>query len=497
VKAEKRVAIVGAGLGGLAAAIRLQRSGLQTKIFEKRDEPGGVIRTVRDQGFTFDAGPSSIISPDCLEELFTAAGRKLSNDVELLPIAPFHRLHWPDGDLIDLTGDVDAMTKEVLKRSPYDGKEFADFLAFGDVLINEAVKGLARHEPKRGWSGFLANLPVFFKTAGFRTIFNTVSQHVRDERVRQALSFHPLLIGASPYAVSSVHCAWLALERRSGLHYPRGGMNSLVNALVKLYKDLGGELKVSAPVAQIETDSRRVAGVRLKSGETWSCDAVVGCASPAHVYGSLLSGEVEANRSKRRSRRIRSSPSAVVVCFGTRKKYDRIVHSNLIVGPRYKEWFDEVFEYGYLPDDFLIHLSCPSATDPSLAPDGGSAFTAVALVPHMGFHEEDWKDDGYAYAEKILAHLEARCLPGLKENLVTKTVFLPRDFESEFNAFQGSPFGAEPVTLQSGGFRHSHRDSRIGGLYFAGANTHPGPGIPAVLSSAKLTAEALLSDLSR
>lgn len=493
---KKRVAVIGSGFGGLSAAIRLQASGFQVSIFEKRDQPGGRAYVYRDKGFTFDAGPTVITAPECLEELFALSGRKMSEYVDLMPVTPFYRLFWENGYVFDYCNDLEKTCEQIKKKSPYDVQGYRDFLKYSEEVFAEGYTKLA-HVPFLKWWDMIRVSPQLVRLGAYRSVYNTVSRYVRDEQLRQAFSFHSLLVGGNPFTTSSIYTLIHFLERNWGVFFPRGGTGALIQGLVRYFKDLGGEIHLNAEIDQVLTQNGQITGVRTKAGHEWACDAVVSNADVVHTYRDLMKGESRLKSKAKRLANMNQSMSLVVIYFGTKKRYPNMAHHNVLFGPRYKELLEDIFDYGVLPDDFSLYLHAPTVSDPSLAPEGCEAFYVLSPVAHKGLLDVDWSVQGPKYAERILKYLEDRYLPGLKENLVTQRIFTPDDFETQLNSHLGAAFSLEPVLTQSAFFRTHNRDSKVKGLYVVGAGTHPGAGVPGVVNSAKATAGLVIEDYAR
>jgi phytoene desaturase len=295
--------------------------------------------------------------------------------------------------------------------------------------------------------------------------------------------------------VSSIYTLIHFLERHWGVHFPMGGTGALVGGMVRLFEELGGQLRLGAPVERILTESGRVSGVATADGWSGDFDAVASNADVNHTYERLLGHEPLAAPVARRLRGMRHSMSLFLVYFGTRGTYPALAHHDVIFGPRYRGLLEDIFETGTLAEDFSLYLHAPTRTDPALAPEGCECFYVLSPVPHLGKGRIDWEREGPRYADRILTFLDQHHIPGLKRNLVTQRTFTPLDFERELNAHLGSAFSLEPLLTQSAYFRAHNRDDRIGGLYLVGAGTHPGAGVPGVVSSAKATAGLMLRDL--
>jgi phytoene desaturase len=489
-----RAVVIGSGFGGLAAAIRLQAAGVATTLVERHDQPGGRARVWRDQGFTFDAGPTVITAPECLEELFTLAGRRIEDYVTLVPVRPFYRLFWEDGYTFDYSNDAAATFEQIRARSPADVDGYRRFLDYTADVFEHGYTRLA-HVPFLDWWSMLRVAPQLVRLQAYRSVYGAVSRFIRDPHLRQAFSFHSLLVGGNPFSAPSIYTLIHFLERRWGVFFPLGGTGALVRGLVRLFEDLGGELWLGAEVEAIETSAGRVSGARTRDGRRAEAATVVSNADVVHTYARLLGHEPRGRAQGARLGRARHGMSLFLVYFGTRRRHTHLAHHDVLFGPRYRGLLDDIFAKGRLSDDFSLYLHAPTVTDPSLAPGGCEAFYVLAPVPHLDKARIDWGVEGPRYAERILDYLEKRYIPGLRGDLVTQRIFTPEDFRRELHAHAGSAFSLEPVLTQSAYFRVHNRDARMGGLYFVGAGTHPGAGIPGVVNSAKATAGLVLRDL--
>jgi phytoene desaturase len=490
----RTAAVIGAGFGGLALAIRLQSAGVATTLIEGRDKAGGRAYVWRDAGFTFDAGPTVLTDPDSIDQLFALSGRKRADYVEFMPISPFYRLLWPDGARFDYVNDQAELDRQIAAKNPADVAGYKRFLAFSEAVYAEGYKRLGT-VPFLKITDMLAAAPQLMKLQAWRSVYAKVASFVADDQLRQALSFHTLLVGGSPFAASSIYALIHALERDGGVWFARGGTNALVAALVRLFEDLGGRMLVSDPVRRIATAAGRVTGIEHADGRIEAFDAVASNADIVHTYDTLLAGDPRGRAVAKRLKRRRYSPSLFVVHFGLKRAHPDMAHHTICFGPRYKGLIDEIYGRDGLADDFSLYVHAPSVTDPSLAPPGCSTYYALSPVPHLATANIDWDVEGPRYADRILESLEARVLPGLRADLATRRIFTPKDFERELNAWRGSAFSLEPVLTQSAWFRTHNRDDVIPNLYFVGAGTHPGAGVPGVIGSAKATAGLMIADL--
>ena len=489
-----RAAVVGSGFGGLSAAIRLQAAGCQTVIYEKRDLPGGRAYVYHDAGFTFDAGPTVITAPGCLRELFALAGRRMEDYVELLPVKPFYRLFWEDGYRFDYSDDLRAVEEQISRKSPSDAESYKRFLNYSEKVFHEGYEKLA-HVPFENLWSMIAVAPQLIRLEAYRSVYSVVAKYIRDPHLRQLFSFHSLLVGGNPFSTTSIYTLIHCLERKWGVYFPSGGTGALVRALVKLFGELGGKIRLDAEVREILCDGNQVTGLATDKAGREDYDLVVSNADVYHTYDALLKSQPRAAAMREKLRRSTYSMSLFLIYFGTRVRFDHLSHHNVIFGPRYREHLSDIFEHGRLAEDFSLYLHAPARTDSSLAPPGCDAFYVLAPVPHLGKLSMDWQREGPRYAEKILGYLERFYMPGLREAIVTRRLFTPDDFKSELNSHLGSAFSLEPTLRQSAYFRVHNRDRSIKGLYFVGAGTHPGAGVPGVVNSAKATAGLILEDL--
>lgn len=487
-------AVIGSGFGGLALAIRLQSAGIQTTLIEARDKPGGRAYVFEDDGFKFDAGPTVITDPTCLEELFALSGRKLSDYVELISVAPFYRLLWEDGSVFDYSNDEAELFKQIEAFNPKDVAGYRKFLEFSDNVFREGYQKLG-HEAFLDFKSMLKAAPQLMRYEAFRSVYSMVARHIEDDRLRQAFSFHTLLVGGNPFKTSSVYALIHALEKKWGVWFPRGGTHALVRGLVKLFEDIGGQVRMGSKVEAIMADSGRVTGVRCADGWSGRFDAVCSNADVVTTYRNLLGAHPRGTEMASKMSRRSFSPSLFVTYFGLKGERPDVKHHTILFGHRYKGLMSEIYKGGQLAEDFSLYLHHPTATDPAMAPPGHSAFYVLSPVPHLGKLDIDWEKAAPHYADSILDALERRCIPNLRRDMVTMRTWTPKDFETVLGAHHGSAFSLEPVLWQSAYFRTHNRDDALSNLYFVGAGTHPGAGIPGVVGSAKATGKLMIEDL--
>ncbi|MBK6413564.1 phytoene desaturase [Sphingopyxis sp.] len=486
--------VIGAGFGGLALAIRLQSAGVATTIVEARDKAGGRGYHWQRQGFTFDAGPTVITDPPCLAELWALSGQDMATDVTLDPVMPFYRLNWPDGTNFDYSNDEAALNAEIAKLNPADVAGYEKFLTYSKGVYEEGYVKLGS-AAFLDFASMIKAAPALMKYQAWRSVYSIVSSYVQDERLRQALSFHTLLVGGNPMNTSSIYALIHTIEKEGGVWFARGGTNKLVAGMVALFERLGGTLRLADPVTKIDTQGDRAIAVQTASGWRGEADMIASNGDMMHNYAALLGDHPRGKKAAKSLARKRWSPSLFVVHFGVKGEYPDIAHHSILFGPRYKGLLDDIYKHGVVPEDFSLYLHHPTATDKAMAPDGYSTFYVLAPVAHLGKAKVDWDGEfGQQFADAILDEVEARVLPGLKANLATSFHYTPADFGRDLSAHLGSAFSLEPVLWQSAWFRAHNRDDVISNLYFVGAGTHPGAGIPGVVGSAKATAKLMLED---
>ena len=385
--------VIGAGFGGLALAIRLQSAGVETTIVEARDKPGGRAYVWEKDGFTFDAGPTVITDPACLQELWALTGRDMTDDVTLAPVTPFYRLNWPDGVSFDYSNDEPALKAEIAKLNPEDVAGYAKFLGYAAGVYEEGYRKLG-HVAFLDFAAMIRAAPALAKYQAWRSVYSIVSSYVKDEHLRQALSFHTLLVGGNPMNTSAIYALIHKLEKDGGVWFAMGGTSKLIDGMVTHFERLGGVLRLNDPVTDIATLGDRATGVTTASGWHRDADMVACNGDVMHIYRDLLKSSRSAQRTKNRLLRKRYSPSLFVVHFGVKGTWPGIPHHMILFGPRYKGLLSDIYDHGVLPEDFSLYLHHPTVTDPSLAPEGHSTFYVLAPVPHLGKFPVDWDEIG-------------------------------------------------------------------------------------------------------
>lgn len=483
-KAPPHAVVIGSGFGGLAAAVRLGARGWRVTVLEQLDAPGGRAYVYKQDGFTFDAGPTVITAPFLLEELWTLCGKTLADDVTLVPVSPFYRVRFNSGEEFNYTGDAAQMRAEIGRFAPGDVQGYENFLKASEAIYKVGFEQLG-DQPFSHWTDMAKVVPQMVKLEAWRTVWQLACKHVQDPRLRVVLTFQSLLVGGNPFNTTSVYCLIAFLERRFGVHFALGGTGALVKGLVKLIEGQGNAVRCNTGVAQILVKEGAACGVQLANGDRLAADAVVSNADSATTYRTLIAPEHRKRWTDAKIERAKYSMSLFVWYFGTRRQYPDVAHHTIALGPRYRELLTDIFDQKHLAEDFSLYLHRPTATDPSLAPAGCDAFYALSPVPHLQ-SGTDWSVEAERYRQKVMRRLSSTLLPGLEDQLVTSRVLTPQDFQDRLSSFRGAAFGLAPVLTQSAWFRPHNQSEDIARLYLVGAGTHPGAGLPGVLSSARI-----------
>lgn len=481
--------VIGAGLGGLASAMRLGAKGYRVTVLDRLETPGGRGSCLWRNGHRFDLGPTIVTVPQVFEELWAACGRRFKEDVDLRALDPFYEIRWPDGSRFSARRDEDAMLAEVKRLSPRDVAGYEKFLRDSERRYWFGFEDLGRRSMHR-LTDLIKVLPIFAMLRADRSVYSHAARRVKDERLRMALSFHPLFIGGDPFHVTSMYALVSHLEKAFGVHYAIGGVDAIAQAMVRVIEEQSGLIRQSADVDEILLKGDRAVGVRLTAGETVAADIVVSNADAGYTYDHLLRNTKRRRWTGPRLRRTRWSMGLFVWYFGTRGTKDMwpdAGHHTILNGPRYRGLVRDIFINGHLADDMSLYVHRPTITDPSAAPEGDDTFYALSPVPHLGHaNPVEWSNIAESYREKVQAKLEAELLPGLGKHLSASCVFTPETFRDRYLSPHGTGFSIEPRILQSAWFRPHNVSEEAEGLYLVGAGTHPGAGLPGVISSAEV-----------
>lgn len=483
---RKKIAVIGSGFGGLAAAVRLAAQGHDVELFEKRDKLGGRAYVYEVNGFKFDGGPTVITAPWLFDELWELAGQKREDAFQLKRCDPYYRIFDHTGRQFNYNGDHAFILDQIRAWNAADADGYDRFMRTTKEIFTTGMALI--DQPFLKVTDMLKVAPDLVRLQSYKSVYSYVSQYIQDEFLRRCFSFHPLLIGGNPFDAASLYVLIHYLEREWGIHYAMGGTGRIVEGLGDLLRKLGVQVHLNSEVREILTNgSRRVQGVRLADGSRVAADAVVANADVAWTYLNLLPEEGRRVMTNRRIKRYKYSMSLFVIYFGTKRRYtdSRLAHHNIILGERYKGLLSDIFDQTLLPPDFSLYLHMPTLTDPAMAPDGGEAFYVLSPVPHMAAGI-DWTQQARPYRDAIMSFLERNYLPDLQANIVAEHHIDPLHFQDTLNSHLGSAFSVQPTLLQSAWFRPHNRAQDFENLYFVGAGTHPGAGLPGVLSSAKI-----------
>lgn len=487
-RGPSRALVIGAGIGGLSAAMRLGAKGYQVTVLDKLETPGGRGSALWQNGHRFDLGPTIVTVPQTLRELWAACGRDFDADVELKSLDPFYEMRWPDGSTFEMSGDTDRVEAEIARLSPQDVKGYRKFLKDAEARYWFGFEDLGRRSMHQLWE-LIKVLPTFAMMRADRSVVAHAKKRFKDPRLQMAFSFHPLFIGGDPTNVTSMYILVSHLEKAFGVHYAMGGVEAIAKAMVGVIRDQGGEVVQGVEVDEITLRDGKATGVRLADGEMIPADIVVSNADAGHTYNRLLRNQPRKRWTKNKLEKSRWSMGLFVWYFGTRgtrEMWKDVGHHTILSGPRYEDLVQDIFIKGKLADDFSLYLHRPSVTDDTCAPDGDDTFYALSPVPHLGFDNGvDWAEQAEPYRQKVAAALE-EAMPGITDRISASEVFTPETFRDRYLSPLGSGFSIEPRILQSAWFRPHNVSEEAEGLYLVGAGTHPGAGLPGVISSAEV-----------
>jgi phytoene desaturase len=479
-----KIVVIGSGLGGLSAAIRLQAQGHEVTIIEKRDKLGGRAYVYERDGFKFDGGPTIITAPWLIDELFEIAGKKTADYVKLVKIDPFYNIRWEDGTIFNYNDNKENLLEQIRKINPNEiagyhkfSKDLAEIYRVGFDLIDKPFDTIA---------SMIKVIPQMVKLRSDRSVYKFASKYFKDERLREAFSFHPLLIGGNPYTSTSIYAMIHKLEQEYGVWFAMGGTGALIRALGDLFMDIGGEVFLQAEVDKISMDKNgRANGVKVKTGEFIEADAVVANSDVGNTYLNLVPKQFRRKYTDKKVNSMSYSMSLFVMYFGTNRKYENMAHHEILMGNRYKGLLDEIFVKRTLAKDFSLYIHRPTATDQSLAPEGCDCWYVLSPVPNL-LGKTDWTTAAKGYRDSIISYLEERYMPDLSKHIVSESYIDPLHFRDTLNSHLGNAFGVEPTLMQSAYLRPHNRSEDVPNLYFVGAGTHPGAGMPGVISSGKI-----------
>lgn len=475
--------VIGAGFGGIASALRMRAKGYEVLIIDQRERLGGRAQQFNKEGFIFDAGPTVVTAPFMLEELFSLFGKKLVDYIDLVPVEPWYRFIYPDGSHFDYGGTIDDTLARIDEIEPQDKNGYKALLAQSEDIFDVGFTQLS-DKPFHKISTMLAQVPALVRLKCYRTVWQMVCAFLKNDKLRQAFSIQPLLVGGNPFATTSIYSLIHFLERKWGVHFAMGGTGAIVNGLEALMREEGIEILLNASVNDLVINANKVTEVHTTQG-SFICDKLISNIDPKFLYRHLVPKENQRLGAKIKTKHASLSMGLYVLHFGTTKKYPDVVHHTIWLGKRYEDLLVDIFDKKVLADDFSLYVHRPTATDPSMAPEGCDSFYVLAPVPN-NLSKIDWEKQQDDYGDKIIKALEETIMPDLSQHIVHRFVKTPRDFEHDFSSVEGSGFSIAPSFQQSAWFRFHNKAEGPENLYLCGAGTHPGAGLPGVLSSAKV-----------
>ena len=486
----KKIIVIGSGFGGLASALRMRAKGFDVTLVEKHPDLGGRARVFKKDKFTFDGGPTVITAPYLFDELFSLFNKKISDYVKIVPLDLWYRFVFNDGETFDYNGDDKAMEEQINKFSSKDYVGYKKLVNFTEKIFNKGFTDLS-DRPFNNLVFMLKQIPALLKLKSYKSVYSLVSNYISNEKLRRVFSMHPLLVGGNPFSTTSIYTLILFLEKKWGIHYSMGGTGRVVKALEKLMNEENIKIIKNAEVTEILTENKKVKGVKINNSKIINCDYIICNSDPPNVYNNLIKSRENYNfLFEQKMKRMDYSMGLFVYYFGSKKKYNDVAHHTIYFGKSYEKHLNKIFEKKILSDDISYYLHRPSATDPNMAPKNHDAFYVLVPVPN-NLSNINWSDEGDKFKNLILNKMDQTVLPGIKENVVNDFYLTPDYFEKELSTLHGSGFSIQPKFTQSAYFRFHNKSEIFDNLYFVGAGTHPGAGMPGVLSSAKVLDELL------
>ncbi len=481
----KKVIVVGSGFGGLASALRLKAKGYDVTLIEKHPDLGGRARVFKKGNFIYDGGPTVITAPYLFEELFSLFNKKISDYVEIVPLNLWYRFVFDDGKTFDYSGNEKSMEKEIKKFSNKDFKGYNELVNFTEKIFNKGFTDLS-DKPFNNLSFMLKQVPALLKLKSYKSVYKLVSNFISSEKLRRVFSMHPLLVGGNPFTTTSIYTLILFLEKKWGIHYSMGGTGKVVKALEKLMLEEGIKIIKASEVTEIITENKSVKSVKINNSKIIECNYVVCNSDPPNVYKNLIKSKNNYGfLFKQKMKRMDYSMGLFVYYFGSKKQYKDVAHHTIYFGKTYEKHLEKIFENKILSEDISYYLHRPSATDPNMAPDGQDAFYVLVPVPN-NLSNINWSNEGERFKNLILDKMNKSVLPDIKKNVVNDFYLTPDYFEKDLATLHGSGFSIQPKFSQSAYFRFHNQSEIFENLYFVGAGTHPGAGMPGVISSAKV-----------
>ena len=481
----KKVIVIGSGFGGLASALRLRAKGYEVTLLEKHPDLGGRARVFKRGNFIYDGGPTVITAPYLIEELFSLFNKKISNYVKIVPLDLWYRFVFNDGETFDYSGNEKLMEKEIKKFSDKDYEGYNKLVKFTEKIFDKGFTDLS-DKPFNNFSFMIKQIPSLLNLKSYKSVYGLVSNYISNEKLRRVFSMHPLLVGGNPFTTTSIYALILFLEKKWGIHYSMGGTGSVVKALEKLMEEENIRIIKDAEVTEIISKNKDVKAVKINKSKIIDCDYVVCNSDPPNVYKNLIKSKDNYNfLFKQKMKRMDYSMGLFVYYFGSKKQYKNVAHHTIYFGKSYEEHLEKIFEKKVLSEDISYYLHRPSATDPNMSPNGQDAFYVLVPVPN-NLSNINWSNEGEKFKDLILDKMDKSVLPGIKENVVSDFYLTPDYFEKDLATLHGSGFSIQPKFSQSAYFRFHNQSEIFDNLFFVGAGTHPGAGMPGVISSAKV-----------
>ena len=489
---DKHFVVVGSGFGGLAMAIRLKAHGASVTLVERLPNLGGRAQVFERNGFVHDAGPTVITAPFLFDELFDLFGKDRRDYCDLIPLSTWYDFIFEDGSKFSYTGDLDHTFEQIRQFEPSDVQGYKRLLDLSESIFRVGFEQLSAQPFTRFWT-MLKQVPALLKLQSYRTVYGLVSKYISNEKLRKVFSIHPLLVGGNPFTTTSIYTLIHFLERKWGIHFARGGTGALVKSLEKLMTEEGVTIETNFDVTRIEINpqTKKVTGLLSADGREIFCDGLVFNGDPPYAYENLLPSGLKRQILRRSDSSTKFSMGLFVLFFGTKHVYDEVSHHTIWLGRRHKELLKDIFDVRCLADDFSLYVHRPTATDKSFAPEGCDSFYVLCPVPNLQL-DTDWDIEGHALRDRIVVALEKTILPDLNKYITDDFWMSPKDFHRDYKSVWGAGFSIAPILSQSAYFRYHNRDPEVNNLFFVGAGTHPGAGVPGVLSSAKVTEKLIL-----
>ena len=486
----KKVVVIGSGFGGIAAALRLRAKNYEVTLLEKHPDLGGRARVFKKNNFIYDGGPTVITAPYLLEELFALFNKNISDYTKIVPLELWYRFVFEDGSSFDYSGNEVSMKNQIENLSKDDFVGYEKLLSFTEKIFDKGFTELST-KPFNEVSFMIKQIPSLLKLRSYQSVYKLVSSFVSNDKLRRVFSMHPLLVGGNPFTTTSIYTLILFLEKKWGIHYSMGGTVSIVNALEKLMYEENIKVLKNSEVTEVVSEEKKIKGVKINNKDSIDCDYVVCNSDPPNVYNNLIKSKKNYGfLFNEKIKRMNYSMGLFVYYFGSKKQYKDVAHHTICFGNSYKEHLNKIFDQKILSDDISYYLHRPSATDTSMAPEGQDAFYVLVPVPN-NLSGINWSDEGEKFKEIVLNKMDKTVLPGIKENVVSDFYLTPDYFANELSTLHGSGFSIQPQFTQSAYFRFHNKSEVFDNLYFVGAGTHPGAGMPGVLSSAKVLDELL------